>query len=244
MTTVVGVGTGGDGRIVATVGVVAIVPAVGDVPSVSSIVLEHDVHSVGDEVILARSVVVAWVCISTSIDGVGTDLQVVARAQVGGQVNLVGRPTGRGARQGRTAVDGWKRHATVGVDTNGVASGRKSVNLRSTVVGLNTDGCVLDDDVSERSARVLDPNRRSGLTGVDDAGRVNAGRATINLHRCHIVSRCRGAEDGRRVHHVQRSTVADVEGRFGGSIPSDVSQVGVVQRQRTAVLDVEVQTVG
>ena len=76
--------------------------AVGDVPLVSSVVLEHDVHSVGDEVVLARSVVVAWVSVSTSEDRVGTDLQVVARAQVGGQVDLVGGPAGRSAREGRT----------------------------------------------------------------------------------------------------------------------------------------------
>ncbi len=107
-TAVVGVGTCGDRWVVVTVRVVAILTAVGDVPLVASVVLEHDVHSVGDEVVLARSVVVAWVSVSTSEDRVGTDLQVVARAQVGGQVDLVGGPAGRSAREGRTSVDGWQ----------------------------------------------------------------------------------------------------------------------------------------
>ena len=76
-------GTGRDGWVVATVGVVSFLTAVGDVPLVSSIVLKHDVHSVGDEVVLARGVVVAWVSVSTSKDGVRTNLHVIACAEVG-----------------------------------------------------------------------------------------------------------------------------------------------------------------
>ena len=106
-TTVVGVGTASDRWVVATVGVVSLLAAIGDVPCVSSIVLEHDVHSVGDEVVLARSVVVAWVSVSTSKDGVSTNLHVVARTQVGGQINLVGGPTSGLAGKRRTSVDGW-----------------------------------------------------------------------------------------------------------------------------------------
>ena len=185
---VVGVGTGGDGWVVATVGVVALLAAVRDVPLVASIVLEHDVHSVGDEVVLAREVVVGWVSVSTSPDRVGTNLHVVARAQVGGQVDLVGGPTGGLAGKGRTSVDGWQRHATVGVDTNGVAGGSETVHLRSTVVALDTHCGVLDDHVGERGTRVLNPDRRTGLTGVDDAGSVNVSRATLDLHRCHLIS--------------------------------------------------------
>ena len=187
-TAVVGVGTCGDRWVVATVGVVTLLAAVGDVPLVTSIVLEHDVHSVGDEVVLARSVVVAWVSVSTGEDRVGTNLQVVARAQVGGQVDLVGGPAGRSAREGRTSVDGWQRHTAVGVDTDGVARGGEAVHLRGTVVALNTDGSVLDDDVSERCTGVLDPNRRTGLTGVDDAGGLDVGRAALDLDRGHLVS--------------------------------------------------------
>ena len=187
-TAVVGVGTTGNGWVVATVGVVALLAAVRDVPLVTSIVLEHDVHSVGDEVVLAREVVVGWVSVSTSPDRVGTNLHVVARAQVGGQVDLVGGPTGVLAGKGRTSIDGWQRHATVGVDTNGVAGGGETVHLRSTVVALNTHCGVLDDHVGERSTRVLDPDCSSGLTGVDDAGCVNVCRATLDLHRSHLVS--------------------------------------------------------
>ena len=243
-TTVVGVGTGRDRWVIAAVGVVSVLAAAGDVPLVTGVVLEHDVHAVRDEVVLARGVVVAWVSVSTSEDRVGTDLQVVARAQVGGQVDLVGGPASGCAGEGRTSVDGWQGHATVGVDTDGVAVGGEAVHLGSAVVALDTDGSVLDDDVGERSTGVFDPDRRTGLTGVDDAGRIDVRRAALNLDRRHFVSAGRGTEDGRRVHHVQRSTVADVEGRLGGRVPSDVSEVGVVERQRTAVLDVQVQAVG
>ena len=93
-TAVVGVCSCRHSWVVRTVRIVSFLAAVGDVPCVSSIVLKHDVVSVGDEVVLARSVVVARVSVSTSINRVGADLQVIARAQVGGQVNLVGGPTG------------------------------------------------------------------------------------------------------------------------------------------------------
>ncbi len=116
--------------------------------------------------------------------------------------------------------------------------------MRSTVVALDTDGSVLDDDVSERSTGVFDPNRRTGLTGVDDAGGLDVSRAALDLDRGHLVSVGRGAVDVRRVHHVQRCTVADVEGGLGGRVPSNVSEVCVVERQRTAVLDVQVESVG
>ena len=140
-------------------------------------------------------------------------------------------------------VDGWQRHTAVGVDTDGVARGGEAVHLRSTVVALDTDGSVLDDDVSERCTGVFDPNRRTGLTGVDDAGGLDVCRAALDLDRGHLVSVGRGTVDVRGVHHVQRCTVADVE-RTRWSCPSNVSEVGVVERQRTTVLDVQVESVG
>ena len=57
------------------------------------VVLKHDVVSVGDPVVLARSIVVRRVSVATTEDGVGSNLQVVARAQERGQVNLVGVPS-------------------------------------------------------------------------------------------------------------------------------------------------------
>ena len=136
------------------------------------------------------------------------------------------------------------RHIAVGVDTDGVARGGEAVHLRSTVVALNTDGSVLDDDVSERCTGVLDPNRRTGLTGVDDAGSLDVCRAALDLDRGHFVRRWQNTVDVRGVHHVQRCTVADVKSGFGGRVPCNVSEVGVVERQRTAVLDVQVESVG
>ena len=50
---VVGVRTSGDRWVVGAVGVVSFLAAVRDVPRIPLVVLEHDVHSVRDEVVLA-----------------------------------------------------------------------------------------------------------------------------------------------------------------------------------------------
>ena len=115
--------------------------------------------------------------------------------------------------------------------------------MRCTVVALDTDSSVLNDDVGQRCCRVFDPDRRTGLSGVDDAGRINGSRSTVDSDGCHVVSIGSGAVDVSTVHHVQRSAGADVQGCIHAGVPCDISEVSTVKRERTAVLDVKGETV-
>ena len=60
----------------------------------------------------------------------------------------------------------------------------------------------------------------------------------------HLISAGGRTEDGRTVHHVERGAHADVECGLGRSVPRNVLEVGCVECEDTAVLNVKVQSVG
>ena len=140
----------------------------GDVPSVSVGVFQFNVVSVSNHVVLTGCIVVGWVSVSATVDTVPSNLQVII-AEVGRQVDLVGLPSSVFTAEQCAAVNGWKGHTTVDINTNSVVSSGESVNLRSAIVGLDTNCSVLHDHVLDGSAGCFDPKCGTSLSSVDDA---------------------------------------------------------------------------
>ena len=91
-----------------------------DVPGVAGVVGQLHAVAVGDEVVLARPVVVVRVSVATGVDRVGAHLEVVAVPDEGREVDVVGLPSPAHASERRGTVDGGEAHATLHVHTDGV----------------------------------------------------------------------------------------------------------------------------
>ena len=157
----------------------------GDVPSVSVVVFQLNVISVSDHVVLCGSVVVCWVCVTATVNAVPANLEVVFR-EVGRQVDLVCLPTSVFTGKQSAAVNGRQGHTTVHVNTNGVVGCGESINLRSAVVGLDTNCSVLYDDVFDGTSRCFNPECGTGLSGVNDARICDVHSSAINLDGSHF----------------------------------------------------------
>ena len=225
------------------VGVVTDLVVARHVPGVAVGVGDLHVVAVGDEVVLARSIVVRRVSVTATVDRVGTELQVVTVTDVVRQVKLVGGPASSLARKGAAAVDGGQRHTAVARQTNGVAVGDEAVNVRSGVVRLDTNSGVAHRDTGSGCPGVLEPQCRTRRTVVDDGRVGEVGRTAVHLDRGHVVGGSRCTVDGSTVLHHQFSACANVQSGVHGGVLCDVTQGGTVQGQRT-VLDVQVEAVG
>jgi len=230
-------------RVGCGVGVVTNLIVAGHVPRVAVGVGDFHVVAVGDEVVLARCVVVRRVSVTATVNRVGTELKVVTVTDVVRQVKLVGGPTSSLTREGTAAVDGWEGHTAVTRQTNGVTVGDKAVNGRGGVVRLDTNSCVSNRDTGCGRTGVLEPQGRTGSTVVDDGRVGEVSAAAVHLDRGHVIGGSRSTVDGCTVLHDQFSAGTDVQCGVHGGVLGDVTQGGTVQRQRS-VLDVQVETVG
>ena len=214
-----------------------------DVPGVAVVVGQLHAVAVGDEVVLARPVVVVRVGVTTGVDRVRAHLEVVAVPDEGREVDVVRLPSRAHASERWGPVDGGEAHATLHVHTDGVVGRGKAVNLRRSVLRHDAHSAVLHHDVVDRGSGSFDPKRRTGVRGVDDRGVADADAAAVDLDRGHVVVGGLCAVDFSGLGEHQCTVGANVERRHGGGVLVEVLQDTTGDRKR-AVSDVQSDAVG